>query len=320
MPDTASRSSLPSSAWWCIRWLALAVLLSTMMWRPAWSQDSRPTMEAIAEAFASLTTTESGRQAVSIGSPPGRLMRWERPITWTALGRSASPLGSVTTQLLNGQFLQIMMATRGQARFQYAQPKVMRPIGSTFETEEILINRISPNVHMHFDRTIDEQPIVTTYSSSTTEVVATGNLTILIGERGYLLEAARRLVGEAANPVRAAEFKASRCVELTWAGTDRQGILNALILADDQVSLLEIRTCLLRPLGRALGVRGDIKDRPYSSFSADRTDSAIMWSGFDRGVIGMLFDSGLRSGMTAEEVLPIARRLVPKYFHGQYRQ
>jgi hypothetical protein len=313
--------SLPGTAWWCIRRLALMAILSTMMWRPAWSQDSLLTMEAIAEAFTTLTTTESGRQAVFIGSPPGRLMRWERPITWTALGRSASPLKGVSRPLLDGRFLQITSLTRGRARFQYAEPKVMRPVGSTFENEETPINKVAtPNVRMHFDRAINEQPIVTTYSSSTTEVVATANLTILIGDRSYLLEAAQPLVGGAANPLRAAEFKASRCVELTWVGTDRQGILNALILVDDQVSPLEIGTCLLRPLGRALGVRGEIKDGDYSGFSADRMDRAMTWGRFDIGVISMLFDSDLRSGMTAEEVLPVARSLVPKYFQGQYRR
>ena len=238
--------------------------LSTMMWRPAWAQELLLTMEAIAEAFTSLTTTEAGRQAVSIGSPAGRLMRWERPITWTAVGRSASPLKGASRPLIDGRFLQITSLTRGRARFQYAQPKVVRPIGSTFENEETPINRITiPSVRMHFDRTIIEQPIITTYSSSTTEVVATANLTILIGDRSYLLEAAQHLAGGAANPLRAAEFKAARCVELTWVGTDQQGILNALILVDDQVSPLEIGTCLLRPLGRAFGVRGEFKDGDY---------------------------------------------------------
>ena len=245
--------SLPSTGWWCIRRLALMAILSTTMWRPAWSQDSLPTMEAIVEAFAH-TTTESGRQAVFIGSPPGRLMRWERPITWTALGRLASPLKGVSKPLPDLQFLQMTSSTRGRARFHYVQPKVVLPVGAAFENEETPIDRLStPNIRMHFDRAIDEQPIVTTYLSPTTELVATANLTILIGDRRYLLEAAQHLVGGVANPLQAAEFKASRCVELTWVGADRQGILNALILVDDQVSPFEVGTCFLRPLARAFG-------------------------------------------------------------------
>jgi hypothetical protein len=209
--------------------------------------------------------------------------------------------------------MQILQA-KSISQFLYVEPKVVRPVGATLDADEISMTRASPT---ELQVSFDGQQIVITYTNATMEVVAAANVVVLVGERSFLLQAARSLPGVALPSP--AVFKAERCIEVTWLGTAALGIVGALILVDDQIPALEALNCFDRPLGRVLGVRGETRKVHRSAYAKDRGDFPAMWSAFDRSALGMIFDSELRSGLTAEEVLPRARRLVPRYFTGQYQ-
>ena len=288
-------------------YLFLLTIVLILPWSSGTAQGPPNTIDVLAEAFTDLTTSELGRSA------PGRLMRWERPATWTTLGRFPSVVGGGSRQILNVKLMQILQA-KSISQFLYVEPKVVRPVGATLDADEISMTRASST---DLQVSFDGQQIVTTYANATMEVVAAANVVVLVGERSFLLQAARSLPGVAVPSP--AVFKAERCIEVTWVGTAAQGIVGALILVDDQIPALEVLNCFDRPLGRVLGVRGETGKVHRSAYAKDRGGLTAMWSAFDRSALGMIFDSELRSGMTAEDVLPRARRLVPRYFTGQYQ-
>ena len=234
----------------------------------------------------------------------------------------ASPLKGVSRPLLDGRFLQITSLTRGRARFQYAQPKVVRPVGSTFENEETPINKIStPNIRMHFDRAINEQPIVTTYSLLLDDGGRRDRKSHHTYRRQELLAgggpASRRRSGQSSSGGR---VQSGAMCGIDVGGYGPAG--NTKCADFGRRSGLSARNWNVSSSASREGSRRQRRDQRteyYSAFSADRADRAVTWGRFDMGVISMLFDSDLRSGMTAAEILPVARRLVPKYFQGQYR-
>ena len=116
--------------------LFLLAIFLVLPWSPGTAQGPPNTIEVLAEAFTDLTTSEPGR------SEPGRLMRWERPATWTTLGRFSSVFRGGSRQILNVKLMQVLQA-KSISQFLYVEPKVVRPVGVALDADEIAMTRAS---------------------------------------------------------------------------------------------------------------------------------------------------------------------------------
>ena len=297
------------------RTILFAVIILASIPCVAFAQDTRARFpEDIAKEFARLTTTLRNE---NVGERPTglRLARWEHsPISWTILGNTALTMrGSVKLNLMM-RLLSVQMTTRGRLKATYAEPTVLLPAGAVLAADDLPINRLAQaliSFEIHFDA--NGLPRLTTkYASSAFTVTTSADLTVLYGERLRLQELARQLPVQAMDPMPPSSSISLRCGVFVWS-SGRNGIGSALIMIDDQLSALERGACISESVGRALGIRGEADRRTTSIFSGER-DFKVGWTPFDSGVIGMLYDPQIHSGMDADEVTLAAQRLQAEYF------
>jgi hypothetical protein len=268
----------------------------------------------IAKEFARLTTTLRN-ESVGEKLTGLRLARWEHsPISWTILGNTASTMrGSVEMDFMV-RFLSAQMTTKGRLKATYTKPTVVLPAGTVLAADDLPINKLAPasiSFEIHFDA--NGLPRLTTkYVSSTFTVTTSADVTVLYGERMRLQELARQLPVQAMDPVPPSSGISLRCGAFVWS-SGQNGIGSALVMIDDQLSGLERGACISESIGRALGIRGEADGRTASIFSGER-DFKVGWTPFDSGVIAMLYDPQIRSGMDADAVTLAAQRLQAEYF------
>lgn len=287
----------------------LAAALIVIFAAAARPQDGPRQMRPIVEAFVQLTLT--AEYATKDYAGGFSLTRWEKPISWTIIGRLPPSLRKQVDVI----FKEAGSLTDGQIVARYSPPVALRGRSHQAQAGEVdLVDAGGIHVQLYFSSTTLERPVVTTYLSNEITVVAAGNVVILYGARPYLRKLANALPGQSASI--GADISSGRadCIAATWTTPRSDNIAHAVVLIADDLSPAILSRCLWEEIGQTLGIRNDLDDADYSIFSNKPGLRPERWTSFDQRTIQLLYDRSLRPGMSEEAVRMALPGLVPKYF------
>jgi hypothetical protein len=210
--------------------------------------------------------------------------------------------------------LHLQLTTKQRLRATYVEPSIEASAEAARGADDLTLNRLAhPTISFEMHTENGMPRLTARYVSPTISASTTANITILYGERALLKGLVRQLPTGGLEPVPASDIRLMRCVTFVWS-SENGGIGSAVIMVEDQMLALERLGCLSEAIGRALGIRGEVTDDVLSLFSTQQGATMATWTPFDSGVIAMLYDPQMRSGMRPDAVEQVARDLQPKYF------